>query len=507
MHQLMENIIYFVVGFKSFDIEKISGTTGIWYEWTERSRKTITRTSFSKRSMEWIVQILREASKTQGNIVRRWKKTEALSEIFCARNYNKFGRYISLINLRGKRKSVLIIPEMTLNSGWVDIAEKLTRFISTHRMKNVTEEYRLTDSNIPYAKMVRSFKWANRDEKDSKVDFTVKNGEVISIKDSLITQNEVWKRSLVGEFNAFVVLSEVRRTGHGGDWHWLKTPIRLQWWDPLSGTIEKKNGPDTTWVKIVGAPTPPMDSQGLQINRIRGDGSNIPREIKIENGGLVFTMQIWVETSVKGEAGEDNQNRSFNQQILGDNPMGKRSNEATDIVQGDRARVESNPRPCAIASTSGVQQLLSLTNKAQIQSVEREILGPKESLGHNPTEVNLPPLILKGKSREAHEDSLSGLKNIKELASQIQSFSWFFTGVYGPHSRSEKLKCWEEMAAMKDLSEGPWVTSGDFNTVRHMEERRGCTRVTNIMTDFSKWIEDLELHDPELFGGKYTWFR
>uniref|UniRef100_M1D672 Uncharacterized protein n=1 Tax=Solanum tuberosum TaxID=4113 RepID=M1D672_SOLTU len=87
------------------------------------------------------------------------------------------------------------------------------------------------------------------------------------------------------------------------------------------------------------------------------------------------------------------------------------------------------------------------------------------------------------------------------------SFSWFFTGVYNPYSRSENLECWEEMAAMKELSEGPWVTSGDFNTVRHLEERRWCTRVTNIMTDFSKWIEDLELHDPELFGGKYTWFR
>lgn len=27
---------------------------------------------------------------------------------------------------------------------------------------------------------------------------------------------------------------------------------------------------------------------------------------------------------------------------------------------------------------------------------------------------------------------------------------------------------------MKELSEGPLVTSGDFNTVRHMEERRGA---------------------------------
>uniref|UniRef100_M1DK11 Uncharacterized protein n=1 Tax=Solanum tuberosum TaxID=4113 RepID=M1DK11_SOLTU len=180
----------------------------------------------------------------------------------------------------------------------------MTRFISTHRMKNVIEEYRLTDSNTPYAEMVRSFKWANRDGKDSKVDLTVKNGGVISIKDSLITQNEVLKRSLMGEFNASVVLSEVRRP-----------------------------------------------------------------------------------------------------------------------------RVESNPRSCAIAGTSGVQQLLSLTNKAHIQSVEREILGPKESLGHNPTEVNLPPLILKGKSCEAHEDSLSGLKNIKELASQfLEAFrAWEFS--------------------------------------------------------------------------------
>ncbi|WMV50549.1 hypothetical protein MTR67_043934 [Solanum verrucosum] len=87
------------------------------------------------------------------------------------------------------------------------------------------------------------------------------------------------------------------------------------------------------------------------------------------------------------------------------------------------------------------------------------------------------------------------------------SFCWTFTGVYAPHTRKEKLECWEEMAAMKGPSEGPWVTGGDFNTVRHMLERRGCSRITNIMADFSKWIEDLELHDPILIGGKYTWVR
>ncbi|KAF3624623.1 hypothetical protein FXO38_30152 [Capsicum annuum] len=111
------------------------GTAGEWYEWTERSRNAITKTSFSKRSMIWIIQVLREASKTKGNVVIRWKKTKNLSEIFCARNFNKPGRYISLINVRGRRKSVKIIPEMTFNSGWGFMAEKMGRFIFTQKVE------------------------------------------------------------------------------------------------------------------------------------------------------------------------------------------------------------------------------------------------------------------------------------------------------------------------------------------------------------------------------------
>lgn len=48
---------------------------------------------------------------------------------------------------------------------------------------------------------------------------------------------------------------------------------------------------------------------------------------------------------------------------------------------------------------------------------------------------------------------------------------------------------------------------GDFNITRCMVERRGCSRTTYFMAKFSRWIEDLELHDPTLIGGKYTWFR
>lgn len=88
----MENCIYFAVGFKFFDIERISSAHGCWYEWTERSRNAITRTRFSKEAMEWIVKVLKEASQTYGNSVRRWRKTNDIAEVYCARNYNKYGR-------------------------------------------------------------------------------------------------------------------------------------------------------------------------------------------------------------------------------------------------------------------------------------------------------------------------------------------------------------------------------------------------------------------------------
>lgn len=130
----MENIIYFAIGFKSFDIERITGNAGLWYEWTKRSRKAITRARFNKGSMEWIVKVLKEASQTKGNSVHRWRKTDDITEIFCARNYNKYEKYISLISVRGRRRVVLIIPELTFNAGWVDIAEKVARFISSHKL-------------------------------------------------------------------------------------------------------------------------------------------------------------------------------------------------------------------------------------------------------------------------------------------------------------------------------------------------------------------------------------
>ncbi|KAK6803376.1 hypothetical protein RDI58_001160 [Solanum bulbocastanum] len=94
-----------------------------------------------------------------------------------------------------------------------------------------------------------------------------------------------------------------------------------------------------------------------------------------------------------------------------------------------------------------------------------------------------------------------------EFVSTHNLYTWYLTGVYAPHTRDEKLNCWEELAAVRTICDGPWVTCGDFITNRTMEERKRCNRISFGMSDFSTWIHEMELHDPHLHGGDFTWFR
>ncbi|KAH0762247.1 hypothetical protein KY290_018320 [Solanum tuberosum] len=62
-------------------------------------------------------------------------------------------------NLRGRRRSVLNIPELEFNVGWKNIGNKIGRFINASLPS--TFNSRLTDKDIPYSEAVRSSKWGN----------------------------------------------------------------------------------------------------------------------------------------------------------------------------------------------------------------------------------------------------------------------------------------------------------------------------------------------------------
>uniref|UniRef100_A0A3Q7IGX9 Uncharacterized protein n=1 Tax=Solanum lycopersicum TaxID=4081 RepID=A0A3Q7IGX9_SOLLC len=76
-----------------------------------------------------------KAPSTNGNVVKRFNKKETLSEIFFARNFNNFDRYIRLIKVRGRRRSALIMLELIFNSGWTLIAEKMRNFMPNKRRR------------------------------------------------------------------------------------------------------------------------------------------------------------------------------------------------------------------------------------------------------------------------------------------------------------------------------------------------------------------------------------
>ena len=72
---------------------------------------------------------------------------------------------------------------------------------------------------------------------------------------------------------------------------------------------------------------------------------------------------------------------------------------------------------------------------------------------------------------------------------------------------SEKLLCWEEILAYRQLCEGPWVTCRYFDTYRFMSKRKTSFIITNVMYDLSRWIEDMKHHEHHLIWGNFTRFR
>ncbi|RVW49728.1 hypothetical protein CK203_070052 [Vitis vinifera] len=82
---------------------------------------------------------------------------------------------------------------------------------------------------------------------------------------------------------------------------------------------------------------------------------------------------------------------------------------------------------------------------------------------------------------------------------------WMFTGVYGPFSREERDCLWEELGAIRGLWDVPWCLGGDFNITLFQGERSRQGRITGAMRRFAQMVDELELIDLPLQGGRCTW--
>ncbi|KAG5594745.1 hypothetical protein H5410_035977 [Solanum commersonii] len=68
-----DDTIYFVVGFKSFDITRGVSRAETWYDWVERGRKMMIRMSISQKTMEWLAFASRSIEADSGNSRCKWK--------------------------------------------------------------------------------------------------------------------------------------------------------------------------------------------------------------------------------------------------------------------------------------------------------------------------------------------------------------------------------------------------------------------------------------------------
>ncbi|CAL5355041.1 unnamed protein product [Camellia sinensis] len=64
---------------------------------------------------------------------------------------------------------------------------------------------------------------------------------------------------------------------------------------------------------------------------------------------------------------------------------------------------------------------------------------------------------------------------------------------------------WNCLLKLKEEFPNPWCLGGDFNEIRQIGDRRGCSRRDRGMKDFNEFIDKCEISDLPLLGRRFTW--
>ena len=102
-------------------------------------------------------------------------------------------------------------------------------------------------------------------------------------------------------------------------------------------------------------------------------------------------------------------------------------------------------------------------------------------------------------------DSLIGEFSVSILVKGMGTNNWWLSGLYGPSKVCNRDRFWDELAGLSTICGDKWCLGGDFNVVRTVQEKFNSNRNTRSMRMFDALIRELNLTDPSLCNGQFTW--
>lgn len=112
-------------------------------------------------------------------------------------------------------------------------------------------------------------------------------------------------------------------------------------------------------------------------------------------------------------------------------------------------------------------------------------------------------------SRVSLSDVLIGCYSVTVSVSSPSSAGdtnkWYLTVVYGPQDNGEKALFLEELEAVRDICDGPWAVTGDFNLILYKTDKNNGRINRASLRRFRQTVAALELQDVHLHGRCFTW--
>jgi len=195
----MDSRVYFRSGEKSCDITKSRSKAEVWYDWVEDARHHMRRMVLSRGALGWVCKRLTEASGIRGKAAKSWRCRDFSTNFFIALKFNQYGRYLSLISVKGSGRAVIILPESAFNEGWEKLAKKIEAFIN--RGIKQTKAFKLSgEADYAANKGGRSYRDVLQKSKWTRIETELaEEGSMLQARVQL-EDEDLLARCLVGKF-------------------------------------------------------------------------------------------------------------------------------------------------------------------------------------------------------------------------------------------------------------------------------------------------------------------